>query len=149
MHDATSFEADVSQVLGNYLNSCVVTSTTSGLSVPGSRTPVSLAPLLQELSWGTYHGLDHLTPSLSTLFHQWDTHRRDAGLVTPGNHETRLRHEEVIQAAACAAGGNGGDRTGGGGGGGSGNGGGSISGGGGAVVAEVVATALAPRAQFR
>ena len=52
-HDDTAFVADVSWVLGQYLNSCVVASTTAGLYAPGSRNPVSLALILQELSWGT------------------------------------------------------------------------------------------------
>ena len=41
LHDATAFVADVSWVLGQYLNSCVVASITAGLSAPGSCTPVS------------------------------------------------------------------------------------------------------------
>ena len=49
-HNATAFVADVSRVLGKYLNSCVVASTTACLSAPGSHTPVYLALLLQELS---------------------------------------------------------------------------------------------------
>ena len=72
-HNATAFVADVSWVLGQYLKYCVVVSTTASLSDPGSRTPLFLAPLLQELSWGPYHWVDHLPPTLSTLLHQQDT----------------------------------------------------------------------------
>ena len=72
-HDATAFVADIPQVLGQYLNSWVVASTTAGLSAPGSRTPVSMAPLLQEIYWGTYHGVDCLPPALITLLNQRDT----------------------------------------------------------------------------
>ena len=46
LHDATAFVADVSRVLGQYLNSCVVASTTAGLYDPGSCTPVSLDLIL-------------------------------------------------------------------------------------------------------
>ena len=131
LHNEKVFVADVSRVLGQYLNSCVVVSTTVGISAPGSRTPVSLAPLLHEIYWGTYHGLDRLLPALITILHQWDIRRRDSGLDRPGNHETRLQHEEAIQAAARSAGGNGGGRNGGGSGGGSGGGGGDGGGRGG------------------
>ena len=130
LHDATAFVADVYRVLEQYLNSCVVASTTAGVSAPGSGTPVSLASLLQEISWGPYHGVDRLPPALSTILHQRDTRRQDDGLATPGNHENRLRCEEAIQAADRAAGVNGGGRNGGGSG--SGGGGGGVRGGGGA-----------------
>ena len=90
LHNATAFVADASWVLGHYLNSSVVASTTAKISAPGSRTPVSQAPLFQELSWENYHGVDHLPPELSTLLHQQDELHRDSGMATPGNHEARL-----------------------------------------------------------
>ena len=125
LHNAMAFVADVSRVLGQYLNSCVVASMTAGLSDPGSHTLVSLAPLLLELSWGTYHGVDRLPPALITLLHQQETRRQYASRATPGDHETCLRREEAIQDNTHAAGGKGGGRNGGGGsGGGRGGGGG-------------------------
>ena len=70
LHDATAFVADVSQVMGQYMNSCVVASTIAGLSAPGSRTLVSMAPLLQEISWGPSRRVDRFPPGLCTLLHQ-------------------------------------------------------------------------------
>ena len=90
LHNTTAFVAYASWVLGHYLNSSVVGSTTAKISAPGSRTPVSQAPLFQELSWENYHGIDHLPPELSTLLHQQDELHRDSGMDTPGNHEARL-----------------------------------------------------------
>ena len=132
-HNATAFVANVSRFLGQYLNSCVAVSRAAGLSVPGSCTPVYLSQLLQEISWRPYHGVYRLPPEFITLLHQQDMPKQDAVRATPGDHETRLRHEEDIQAAACAAGGNGGGRNGSSSGGGScgGSGGGSGGGGGG------------------
>ena len=134
-HDATAFVVDVSWVLGQYLNSCVVVSTAAGLSALGYLTPVSLALLLQEISWGPYHEVDQLTPSLRTILHQQDALRQYSGIATTGNHDARLRHEEAIQAAARAVGGGfggsgGGDGRCGGEGGGGGGRGGSRGGGG-------------------
>ena len=70
---ATAFVTDVSRVLEQYLNSCMAASTTAGLSSPGFRTPVSLAPLLQEISWGPSQRVDRFPPGLCTLLHQQDT----------------------------------------------------------------------------
>ena len=39
----------------------------AGLNAPGSQTLVSLAPLLQELTLGPYHGIERLPPALRTL----------------------------------------------------------------------------------
>ena len=85
-HDATAFVADISWVLGQYLNSYVVASTIAGLSAPGSLTPVSMALLSQEISWGPYHGVDRLPPALITLLHQWDMCLQYAGWDMPGYH---------------------------------------------------------------
>ena len=82
---------DIYWVLGQYLKSCVVALKTTGLSVPGSHTPVSLALLLQEIYWGGYHRVDRLLLALSTLLHQQDARRLDVGMATPGEHEDRLR----------------------------------------------------------
>ena len=128
-HDATAFGADLSRVLGEYFNSCVRASTTAGLDAPGSRTPVTLAPLMTELSWGPYHGVERLPTALRLVLGQRDERRRAAGLATPGDREARLRREEAARAAVRPAarapvrrgdegGGGGGDDGGGGGGGG-------------------------------
>ena len=62
----TSFTYYLSRTEAAYYNACIRSSTTALLGNRGGRTPVSFTMLLDELTWGRYHG-QPLPASLQSL----------------------------------------------------------------------------------
>ena len=105
-HQATSLLNDVSRLLSEYLNACVQTYCTRGLSQPGSLTSVSFEHLHDKLRFLPYHGPARLHPTLRSLIRERDVRHTADGIPTPGGSEAmRIKLAVAAEVARDSGGG--------------------------------------------